>query len=459
VSDRRVVTADELADLIGRGEVDTVLAAFGDHQGRLMGKRVTGRFYLDHVSGADGFEACDYLLATDVDMVPNPGYAFANYDRGYGDVRAVVDPSTIRLCGWLDRTALVLCDLTDVVSGAPVAVAPRSILRAQADRAAEAGFTALMASELEFFLFRESYDEVFDSGFRALTPSSLHNQDYDLRQTTRDEWLIAQIRRHLEAGGVPVEFSKGEAESGQHEINLRYAEAVEMADRNAVFKHAVKEIAQLNGRAATFMAKYAFDKVGSSGHIHSSLVRAADGRSAFHDPDATSHMSDTFRWYLGGLMATARELSLLWAPTVNSYKRYQPGSWAPTAVAWASDNRTVGFRVVGHGASMRIENRIPGADVNTYLAFAGTIAAGLHGIANRIEPPQALAGNGYEATGVPRIPSTLVEAIELWRGSTFARDAFGAEVHAHILNTAEQEWLAFNRTVTEWERRRNFERY
>lgn len=458
MSDRRVVTPEELADLIRSGEIDTVLTVFCDLQGRLMGKRVTGHFYLDHVSGPEGFEACNYLIATDVDMTPNPGYKFASYELGYGDMRAVVDPTTIRLCPWLDRTALVMCDLQDVDSGAPISVAPRNILRHQVERATAAGFRSMMGSEIEFFLFRETYEQAFDSGYRSLTPYGPFNEDYCIRQTSKDDWLIGQIRRHMDAAGIPIEFSKGEAESGQHEINLRYTDSLEMADRNTIYKNAAKEIASANGRSITFMAKYAFDKVGSSGHIHSSLYGLADGRSVLHDHDGPHHMSDTFRWYLGGLISTAREFALLFAPNVNSYKRYQPGSWAPTAVAWGTDNRTCGFRIVGHGQAIRVESRIPGSDMNSYLAFAGTIAGGLHGIANKIEPPERFVGNGYESPDVPRIPWNLVEAIELWRNSEAAKAAFGEDVHHHILNTAEQEWLAFNRTVTDWEVRRNFER-
>jgi glutamine synthetase len=457
MGERRVITGEELAGMIRAGEIDTVLTVFPDLQGRLMGKRVTGHFYLEHVSGPEGFEACNYLIATDVDMIPVPGYTFANYNLGYGDMRAVIDPTTIRLTPWLDKTALVFCDIFDVDSGAPVEVAPRSVLRRQVERAAAKGITPMFGSEIEFFLFRETFDEAFDSGYRKLTPYGPFNEDYCIRQTSKDEWLIRQIRNHMDAAGVPIEFSKGEAESGQHEINLRYTEALEMADRNTVYKNGAKEIAHANGHSITFMAKYDFAKVGSSGHIHSSWFDA-DGKSMFYDHHGEHHMSETFRHYLGGLMATAREFSLLFAPNINSYKRYQPGSWAPTAVAWGTDNRTCGFRVVGHGPGTRVESRIPGSDMNSYLAFAGTIAGGLYGVENEIEPPARYAGNGYEATDVTRIPWNYPEAMELWRNSTVAREVFGDAVHGHVLNMAEQEWLAFNRHVTDWEVRRNFER-
>jgi glutamine synthetase len=350
-----------------------------------------------------------------------------------------------------------MCDIVDVDTGVPVEVAPRTVLQRQVERAAAAGITPMFGSEIEFFLFRESFDQVHDSGYRSLTPYGPYNEDYCIRQTSKDDWLIRQIRNYMDEAGVPIEFSKGEAEAGQHEINLRYTEAVEMADRNTIYKNGAKEIAHANGRAITFMAKYDFAKVGSSGHIHSSWY-GADGRSAFYDTDAPLHMSDTFRWYLGGLMATAREFSLLFAPNINSYKRYQPGSWAPTAIAWGTDNRTCGFRIVGHGQALRVESRIPGSDMNSYLAFAGTIAGGLWGVQNKIEPPARYEGNGYDATDVARIPWNFVEAMEEWRRSTVAREVFGDDVHHHLLNLAEQEWLAFNRHVTDWELRRNFER-
>lgn len=458
MSPRATVTPAHLAELIDRGEIDTVLAVFPDLQGRLMGKRVTGSFWLEHVGGAEGIEACNYLLAVDVDMTPLPGYRYANWEQGYGDFRAVADLSTIRLLPWLDKTALVLCDLFDVDTSAPVEVAPRQILRRQVERAAAKGYTMMMGSELEFFLFRESYEEAFAKGYKGLTPHSHYIEDYHILQTTKDEYLIRQIRNGMDAAGVPVEFSKGEAEWGQHEINLRYAEALEMADRNAVYKNGAKEIAALNGRAITFMAKYEIDKVGSSCHIHSSVWNADASASLMHDHDGPHGMSELFRHYLGGLIATARPFAWMFAHFVNSYKRYQPDSWAPTAVAWGIDNRTCGFRKVGHGSGTRVESRIPGADTNTYIAFAATIAGGLYGIEQRIEPGEPFVGNGYTAAEVERVPWHIVEAINLLEGSDVAKEAFGEEVHHHLLNTAKQEWAWFNKTVTDWERQRNFER-
>jgi glutamine synthetase len=452
-----VLEPDDLAERIRTGDIDTVLVTFPDQQGRLVGKRVTGPFWLDHVATPEGIEVCNYLLAVDVDMTPLPGYGFANWDQGYGDLRAVPDLATLRLVPWLERTALVLCDLVDVDDGSPVEVSPRRILQRQVERAADAGYRVMTAAEIEFFLFRETYEEAAAKGYRDLTPHSDFIEDYIILQTTRDEYLIRQIRNGLEGAGVPVEFSKGEAGLGQHEINLRYAEAVEMADRAVIYKNAAKEIAALNGRAITFMAKYDSAEVGSSCHVHSSLWSRDGSRSQMWDDEAHDS-SDVFRWYLGGLLAGARELSLLLAPYVNSYKRYQPDSWAATAVVWGHDNRTTGFRRVGHGAGHRVECRIPGADVNAYHVFAATIASGLHGIEQRLDPGPPFDGNGYTATGVPRVPPTLYEAVELWESSALARKAFGDDVHAHVLNTARQELAAFNRTVTDWERRRNFER-
>ena len=443
--------------MIEAGDIDTVLMVFPDLQGRLVGKRTTARFFLDHVAD-DGTENCNYLIATDMDNNPVPGYRFANYDLGYGDMLAAADWSTVRVLPWVDRTAMIMCDLLDVETGRPIEVAPRRILQRQVERAAELGFVAKVGSEIEFYLFQDSYEEAHAKGYRGLTPHSNWLEDYHILQTTRDEYVIGAIRRGLEAAGVPVEFSKGEAGKGQHEINLDYAEAVEMADRNSIYKNAAKEIAASMGRSISFMAKYDFNDTGSSCHIHSSLWTDGGTQSAFYDHDAEHHMSDTFRWWIGGLLATAQDFSLLWAPTINSYKRFQLGSWAPTAVGWGLDNRTLGFRKVGHGKGSRVESRIPGADANSYMAFAGTIAGGLHGVINKIEPPAAYTGNGYESTDLPRIPWNIHDAIDLWEASAVAKEAFGEEVHFHLLNCAKQEWLAFNKCVTDWEMTRYFER-
>lgn len=450
------VTLEDLRASIANGTVDTVLVVFPDLQGRLVGKRVTGTFFLERVAEGS-VEACNYLLAVDVEMNPLPGYRAFNWEQGYGDFSAVPDLSTIRMVPWLEKTALVLCDLVDEGSRQPIEVSPRRILQRMEEMAASRGLTVNIGAELEFLLFKDTYAEAAAKGFKGLIPHSDVVEDYHILQTTRDEYLIRQIRNGLEGAGVPVEFSKGEAGKGQHEINLAYATATEMADRNTVYKNAAKEIADQNGRSITFMAKYDMAEVGSSCHIHSSVWDADNANSLMWDESGPHHMSETFRHWLGGLVHASRELSLLFAPTVNSYKRFQPDSWAPTAVAWGLDNRTCGLRLVGHGPAYRVESRIPGADVNSYIAFAGVIAAGLWGLENKLDPGDAFVGNAYTDPNVEHIPSTLVEAIELFANSEVARWAFGEEVHHHLLNTAEQEWAAFNRAVTDWELRRNFE--
>jgi glutamine synthetase len=450
---------DDLRERIDAGDVDTVLVAFPDLQGRLMGKRVTGHYFLDHVVDGEGIEACNYLLALDVDMTPVPGYRFANWEQGYGDMKAVPDLATLRPVPWLEKTAIVLCDLVDHESAAPVEVSPRRILQRQVERAASAGYTVKCASELEFFLFRDSYEEAAAKGYADLEPHSPVIEDYHVLQTTRDEYLIRSIRNAMDACGVPVEFSKGEAGKGQHEINLEYADALEMADRHVIYKNGAKEIASLAGRSITFMAKYSMDEVGSSCHVHSSVWDANGATSLMWSDDGSHNLSDVFRGWLGGLLATGRELAWLFAPSVNSYKRYQPESWAPTALAWGRDNRTCGFRVVGKGQSYRVESRLPGADVNPYLALAATIAGGLHGIEHGLDPGAPYRGNAYTADGVAHVPETLVDAIAELEGSEVAVKAFGSDVHEHLVNTARQEWAAFNRVVTDWERRRNFEQF
>src|SRR6476620_505035 len=437
-TDRATLTVDQLTAAVSAGDVDTVLVVFPDMQGRFMGKRVMGQFFLDAV--LDGsIEACNYLLAVDMEMTPLPGYRFANWEQGYGDFSAVPDVSTLRTVPWLDRTAMVICDLVDEHSRAPIDVSPRRILRNQLERATALGYQVKIGAELEFFLFKDTYAEAAEKQYQQLTPHSNWIEDYHILQTSRDEDLIRQIRNGMQAAGVPVEFSKGEAGRGQHEINLVYSEALEMADRNTIYKNGAKEIADLNGRALTFMAKYDMDDVGSSCHIHSSLWDKRGRKSLMWDPKSAHNLSPGFRHWLGGLLRASRELSLLFAPNVNSYKRFQPDSWAPTAVAWGLDNRTCGLRLVGHGPAYRVESRIPGADVNSYIAFAGVIAAGLYGIENQLDPGEGFVGNAYVDPDVEHIPSTLVEAIDLFKHSDVAKSAFGDEVHHHLLNSAEQE--------------------
>ncbi len=454
----------ELIDAaIADGSVDTVVLAFPDMHGRPVGKRVTADFFGTHVA-EHGIEACDYLLAVDVDMNPLPGYNFTNWDTGYGDVVCRPDYATARLIPWLEGTAVVICDLTDE-EGVPVEVSPRQILRRQLARAAERGLRVCSATELEFFLFKESYEEADAKGWQGLTPHTSTIEDYQLLQTSREEYVLRRIRNEMCAAGVPVEFSKGEAGRGQHEVNVTYDESLVTADRHLVFKNGIKEIAAQEGRAATFMAKWTMDDVGSSCHVHTSLWDAESGdplmapaSGSGSGDDHPSGLSTLGRRFLAGQLHAARELAWMAAPTVNSYRRYVPGSWAPTAVVYGEDNRTCGFRLVGHGSGRRVESRIPGADVNPYLVVAAQIAAGLYGIDHELEPGDPYPVNAYEATDVPRIPSTLVEAIAELRDSAVALEAFGPDVHHHLLNTAEQEWLASNRHVTDWELARNFER-
>ncbi len=451
------LSREELEALVRAGDIDTVLMVFPDLQGRLAGKRTTGRFFLQSVADA-GTENCDYLIACDMDNNPVPGYRFASYEQGYGDMLAKADWDTARLVPWVDKTAMLMCDLFDVNSGELVEVAPRTVLRRQVEAAEAMGFLPMVASEIEFYLFRETYDEAYDKGYRGLRPHSPWLEDYHILQTTKDEYILGAIRRGLEAAGVPVEFSKGEAGRGQHEINLDYTTAVEMADRNSVYKTAAKEIAHFHGRSVSFMAKYDFNDTGSSCHIHSSLWSLDGDTAVFDDHHGAHGMSDTFQHYLAGLIATAREFSLLWAPTINSYKRFQLGSWAPTGVGWGVDNRTLGYRKVGHGKGTRVECRIPGSDANSYFAFAGTLAGGLYGIRNQLELSAPYVGNGYEADDIARIPWNIVDAIDLWERSDVARECFGDDVHHHILTMAKGEWAASNQAVTDWELRRYWER-
>jgi len=442
------------------GAIDTVITALPDLYGRLVGKRITGRFFLDEVA-AHGMHVCDYLLACDMEMDPTPGYAFTSWATGYGDLHAIPDVATLRRAAWLPRTALVLCD-SQRGEQAPAAVAPRSVLQRQLARAAEHGLQPHMGSELEFFLFRDDYDAARSKRHEDLAHSGRYVEDYHVLSSTFAEPVIGAIRRHMDASAVPVEFSKGEWGPGQHEINLRFAPALEMADRHVVYKQAAKEIAQQQGYSLTFMAKYDHRLAGSSLHVHSSLWRG-DGTAAFGEPGAPLAGTpvaapELFRFWLGGQLAHAREIALLLAPTVNSYKRYQAGTFAPTGIAWSYDNRTAGFRVVGSGNSLRVECRIPGADANPYLAYAGLIAAGLDGIERRIEPGPPFQGDVYLAAELPRIPRTLPEAIGEFEQSGFVRKAFGEEVVEHLLHFARTEQAAFEQVVTDFERRRYFER-
>ncbi len=454
---RGMLTREELGARVEQGSIDTVLVVFTDHYGRFMGKRFDARFFLE-----DGLEhgshACDYLLAVDMEMNPVPGYRFANWERGYGDFHMTPDLATLRVASWLDRSALVLCDVRDVKTHDLVTVAPRSILRRQVERAAAAGFSAKASSELEYYLHRDSYRDAARKGWRELDPAGWYLEDYHVLQGTRTEPFTAAVRRHLRDSGVPVENSKGEWGLGQHELNVRYAEALEMADRHCVYKQCLKEVADQLGMSVTFMAKPAAEQAGSSCHIHMSLWK--DGKNAFPGAHALGAIrcSDVFRHFLGGWIAHAGDLMPFYAPTVNSYKRYQAGSWAPTRIAWSHDNRTAGFRVVGEGPSLRIECRIPGADVNPYLAYAAALASGLDGIAKKTEPPPAFRGDMYAAKELPQLPASLREAVDRFAASTIARDAFGADVVEHYVHFFRTELAAFDKAVTDWERQRYYER-
>jgi glutamine synthetase len=446
---------DSLTALVRRDEIDTVLTVFPDVQGRLMGKRVVGRHFVEHIA-EEGVHACAYLLTVDVDMEPLPGYKFASWTTGYQDMKAVPDLATLRRIPWLPKTALVFCDLY-TEEGEPVAVSPRCLLKRQVERARKAGYRVMVASELELYLFKESFAEARAKRYHDLTPVSQYLEDYHILQTTKEEDLIRAVRNGMEGAAVPVEFSKGEWGCGQEEINLRYAEALEMADRHTLYKHGVKEIALAQARSVTFMAKYDMGAAGSSFHLHSSLWDPAGRRNLFYERGKRMG-SVLFGHWLAGQMAMARDFSYFYAPYVNSYKRYQAGSFAPTRIVAGWDNRTCGFRLCGEGSGFRVENRIPGADANPYLAFAATIAAGLHGIGKKLKPPAVYEGNAYEDASLPQVPKTLREAIEALAASRVARDAFGEEVVEHYLHTARLEQQAFDQAVTCWELTRNFER-
>ena len=453
------IDVKQLEELAHAGEIDTVLCMFTDLQGRFMGKRVLPHFFLEDVLGEEGLHACLYLLAIDMEMEPLPGYQYASWETGYGDFRMVPDLSTLRICPWIDKTAMVICDIYEEESDDVVEVAPRQILKRQVERAAQAGYVFKAGSELEFYLFKETYDEAAQKRYQDLQPSSPYIMDYHMLQTTKDEWIIRKIRNYMIGAGLPIEFSKGEFGKGQHEINITYADALTTADYHALYKHGVKEICAANGVSATFMAKWSMAEAGSSCHLHSSVWDKDGKESLMWDASGPHHLSETFRHYLGGLMSTTREMAWMYAPFVNSYKRYQHGSWAPTAIVWSRDNRTCGYRTVGEHKGFRVESRLPGADMNPYLGVAATIAGGLHGIANRIEPPEMFQGNAYEAQDVPRVPTSLHEAIDVFRESEVAREAFGDFVFEHLLNTAVQEQIIFDNTVvTDWELTRYFER-
>ena len=447
---------DALKADVAEGTIDTVIVAFADLQGRLIGKRFQAEFFLE--SAIEETHGCDYLLANDIDMEPVPGYAAANWEKGYGDFVMKPDLSTLMKAAWLEGTAVVLCDVLDHHHHQPVPHSPRAVLKAQIARLEAMGLTANFASELEFYLFDEDYRTIHDKGYRGLRTAGYYIEDYHVFQTSKEEGVMRAIRRQLQASGIPVENSKGEWGPGQEEINMRYAEALKMADRHTVLKNAVKEIAYAQGKAVTFMAKWDYGLAGSSSHIHMSLAR--NGANVFVDEADALGMSGTMKHYVAGLLKYAPDITLFLAPYINSYKRFQVGTFAPTRTVWSRDNRTAGFRLCGeNGRAVRIECRIGGADLNPYLAFAGLIAAGLKGIEEELPLAAPYSGDAYQGADLPEIPKTLREAIAALDKSAMLREAMGDRVVDHYLHTARWEQAEYDRRVTDWELKRGFERY
>ncbi|MDA7948122.1 MAG: glutamine synthetase family protein [Hyphomicrobiaceae bacterium] len=451
------LTLAQLRKAVGNGEIDTVIAAQVDMQGRLMGKRFQAEHFID--SAVTETHSCNYLLATDMEMETVEGYAASSWAAGYGDYTMIPDLATLRRIPWLEGTALVLCDVVDHHSHEDVPHSPRAILKKQIARLEERGMTAKVATELEFFLFRQSYEEVEASGYRGIDPISPYNEDYHIFQTTKEEDVMRAIRTGLHGAGIPVEGTKGEAECGQEEINISHAGPLECADNHAIAKNGCKEIAWSRNRALTFMAKWDTDMAGSSSHIHQSLW-SKDGKTPlFHDPEGEYGMSETMRHYLAGLLTHASEITYFLAPYVNSYKRFAKDTFAPTKAVWALDNRTAGYRVCGDGTtSVRIECRVGGADLNPYLALSASLAAGLDGIEREMELEPEFTGNAYTAENIREIPTTLRAAMDALNGSTMLREAFGGEVVDHYVRAAEWEQEEYDRHVTDWDLKRGFER-
>jgi glutamine synthetase len=481
-----MLTMDELRTQVQERTIDTVAVGFTDLYGRLLGKRYDADHFLTDIS-RHGSHACDYLLTTDMDMEPVQGYAYTNWEQGYGDFHLIPDLQTLRIAAWLNRTALVLCDVAEPASQNDGQVilpyAPRSILRQAVQRAEESGYWAMAASELEYYLFRDSYTTAAAKDYRDLQPYGHYIEDYHILQGTREEAFHGAVRRFLKESGVPVESSKGEWGKGQHELNMRYTDILAMADRHVIFKQCLKETAELMGSSVTFMPKLDAEQAGSSCHIHLSLwndygnafvgeepvlqhtggggrrARSAGRQAIANAKDFAA--SPEFRWFLGGLLAYLPDFMVFYAPTVNAYKRYQSGSWAPTRIAWSRDNRTAGFRIVGSGQNLRIESRVPGADCNPYLTYAAALFSGLEGIANRMEPPAPFDGDVYSVSrtrGAPaQLPMTLRDATERFTASKFVRRVLGDDVTNHYTHFFRTEQAIFDRAVTDWERRRYFE--
>ena len=452
------LSREGLDQLVQAGDIDTVIVAFSDMQGRLMGKRVSAAFFADQVA-EHGAECCNYLFAVDVDMNTVKGYAMAGWDSGYGDMVMRPDLGTLRRIPWLPGTALVLADLL-WHDDSPIEPAPRRVLCRQLDRLREHGLRAYVATELEFMVFDDTYRQAWANGYRDLTPASDYNLDYAVMASSRMEPLLRDIRRHMQGAGLRWEAVKGECNLGQQELGFGYDEALVTCDNHGIYKNGAKEIADQHGKSLTFMSKYD-EREGNSCHIHMSLT-SVDGSAVFADDNEPFGMSPMFRSFVAGQLATLRELTLCYAPNINSYKRFADRSFAPTAVAWGLDNRTCALRVVGHGDSMRVECRVPGGDVNQYLAVAALIAGGLHGIEHELPLPEPCSGNAYQRADDDdsgRLPGTLAEATTLFNASAVARQAFGDAVVDHYVNTAHVELAAFNKAVTDWERVRGFERF
>jgi len=446
------LTRDDLLALIDKGEIDTVVTAVTDMQGRLQGKRVDAQYFADDLKTGI-VEGCSYLLASDVDMRTVDGFALTSWERGYGDLAFKADFSTIRVVPWFDKTVIVFCDV-ETTDGVPVAPSPRQVLQRQVDRLAERGWHGLTGTELEFIVFNTSYEEAWNAGYRNMVPANQYNVDYSLQGTSRIEPLLGRIRRSMRGAGMVVESVKGECNFGQHEVAFKYSTLIDKCDEHGLYKLGAKEIAAQEGQSLTFMAKYD-EREGNSCHIHLSL-RDQEDRPVFAG-DRAHGMSLLFEQFLAGQLKYGREMSLLLAPNINSYKRFVEGSFAPTALLWGIDNRTCAFRVVGHGPAIRFECRIPGGDVNQYMAIAALVAAGLRGVDEELELAPAFVGNAYVADA-PRVPTTLREAMELFDQSQVARDAFGDEVVDHYVQAARVEVNTFNAAITDWERYRGFER-
>jgi glutamine synthetase len=444
------LSLEELNRSIKKREIDTVILAFPDHLGQLMGKRLTGDFFLEN----NHANCCDYLLTINIEEDPLPGFKLAGWEKGYGDLLMVPDFSTIRKISWQNNTAIIICDLT-YEDGRPVNIAPRTMLQDQCNRLATMGMKGLMASELEFYLFDNPYETVYSDGYKGLVPSSPYPIDYSILNTGFKDDIVREICNQVSEAGVPVESRKGETGNGQYEIGLKYSTPLNMSDNHMIYKNGAKTIANLNGNSITFMAKYSDSDAGSSCHIHSSIVDIKTGKNVFVE---NGEESDFFRYFLGGLSLLASELFIFFAPTINSYKRFSNDSFAPTRIAWDYDNRTTSFRIVGEGQGFRIDNRLPGADANEYLGFAATIAAGLYGVENKIEPPALKKGNIYADESLPKVPGTLKEAADNFNNSKIAREIFGDDIVDHYVRHAFLEVEEYEKNVSEWELKRYFER-